>query len=454
MKAKYIHLLTIFLACFSFMTAYATVPPTVLSQNNTSIAPMLKKAMPAVVNIISQGELSLTNDPFLKRQIEQYKKYHKLPNDNKFASAGSGVIVDAKQGLIVTNAHVVIQAKTITVTLNDGRHFQAKKIGTDDSVDIALIQIPAKNLTALPLSDSNQVKVGDFAAAIGSPLGLSQSVTSGIVSGLHRSNLGIESFENFIQTDAPINMGNSGGALVNMHGQLIGINTALISASGGNIGIGFAIPSNMVNNIVEQLLKFGKVRRGLMGILVQTLTPDLAQALKIPNTKGALISQVVPYSPAQQAGLKVGDIITSINKTTIDSNSEVQNMVGLMRIGDTVNLTVLRQGKLLSFSIKTADPKTSEISGRLTNPYLFGVKMQNIAEWDPSHGYVTGIKVLAVNDYSPARTSGLKAGDIIVSANQKPVQSVNQLIKLANSSKDGLLLNIIQKMGAAFIVIK
>ncbi|MBU1628554.1 MAG: trypsin-like peptidase domain-containing protein, partial [Gammaproteobacteria bacterium] len=236
-------------------------------QQKPSLSHMLKQALPGVVNIVSQGELPIPNDPFLRRELEQQQHGASVEQNKHFVSVGSGVIIDAEHGLIITNAHVVNLARNITVTLNDGRHFQAKKIGEDDTTDIAVLQINATDLTSIPFGDSNKLVVGDFVAAIGSPLGLKQSVTSGIVSALHRSDLGIEGLENFIQTDAPINMGNSGGALMNMDGQLVGINTALLSGSGGNIGIGFAIPSNMAKSVVAQILEFGKVQRGLMGVL-------------------------------------------------------------------------------------------------------------------------------------------------------------------------------------------
>lgn len=447
-----IRLIPLLFGCFLCSSLFATVPPAVLSQSNT-IAPMLKNVMPAVVNIVTQGELPFPNDPFLRHQLKEMNQ-GKMPKDNRFASVGSGVILDAQRGLIVTNAHVVSLAKFILVTLNDGRHYPAKKIGADNSTDIAVIQIAANHLSTIPLGDPNRLKVGDFVAAVGSPFGLNQTVTSGIVSGLHRSDLGIEGLENFIQTDAPINMGNSGGALVNMQGELVGINTALISNNGGNIGIGFAIPSNMVKSIVQQLLKFGKVHRGLMGILVQTLTPDLAEAFKMPGTKGAIVSQVLPFSPADAAGIKVGDIITSINNEVVDSNDDVHNIVGLVRIGESIDLDLLRDGKSLRFTIKTGNPKASEIKRRSNDPYLYGVRLREVSEWLPNQGNIKGIKIINLEDYSPASLSGLIPGDIITSANHEPVFSIEQLEKVAHQSKNGLLLNIIRDQGAGFIVIK
>jgi serine protease Do len=429
----------------------AELPPNATQQH--SLAPMLKKAMPAVVNIVNRGTIQLFNDPFLKRELMKHKEFRMLDNKH-FVSFGSGVIIDAKKGLIVTNAHLVDFSRTITVTLSDGRHYHAKKIGADNETDIAVIQIQAPNLIALAMADSNNITIGDFVVAIGSPFGLKQSVTSGIVSALNRSNLGIEGYENFIQTDAPINIGNSGGALVNMQGELIGINTALISNSGGNVGIGFAIPSNMTKSIVDQLLKFGKVHRGLMGVLVQTLTPDVARAFKQTKTKGAIVSYVVPYSPAAIAGIKVGDIITKLNDKKIKSSDDIRNLTGLLRIGDTAKLTIIRNDKKINIAVRTSDPSSSKQKDLKNNPYFYGVQLLNVTEQNPAHGYTTGIRVLAVDEYSPAGTAGLRPGDVIVSANHIKVKSIKALQKAATPNESGLLLNILRENGAVFLVIK
>ena len=442
------------LSCLSLST-YAELPVQALTHKNVTLSKMLKKAMPAVVNIVSQGEIPLPTNKFLRREMqEQQPSSKQLPKDNHFSSVGSGVIVDPAHGLIITNAHVVSMAKNITVTLNDGRHFQAVKIGEDDETDIAVIQIPGKNLVGIPYGDSNKVKIGDFVAAIGSPLGLRQSVSSGIVSALHRSDLGLEGFENFIQTDAPINMGNSGGALVNMQGELIGINTALLSSNGGNIGIGFAIPSDMARSVAQQLVRFGKVQRGLMGVMVQTLTPDLAESFKIPHVKGAIVTRVVPYSPASKAGMKIGDVILKINGEKVTSSDDVQNIIGLLRIGSKVNLVVLRDGKQYAAQAITENPTSSEIKDRMSNPYLYGVQMQNITQEIPGHGYTRGVQIIHIDEYSPAWTAALKRGDIVISANRKKISTIDELTSIAKSNKKGLLLEIIRNKGAAFVVIK
>ena len=285
-----------------------------------TLAPMLDQSKPAVVNIATRSHVPvqynpLLNDPFFRRffNIPQQQQ----PQKRTTQSLGSGVIFDAKQGLVLTNNHVIQRADEITVSLTDGRSFQAELVGSDPETDVALIKIPAEQLTALPLADSDQLRVGDFVVAIGNPFGLGQTVTSGIVSALGRSGLGIEGYENFIQTDASINPGNSGGALVNLRGELVGINTAIFSPNQrvGNIGIGFAIPSNMVRQISDQLIKYGEVKRAYLGVQMQDITPDLAKAFNLDSNNGAVVTRVQKGSAADDAGVKVGDIITAVDNT-------------------------------------------------------------------------------------------------------------------------------------------
>src|SRR3990167_7917474 len=281
--------------------------------STNTLAPLLQKALPAIVNI--KAQIKVTDIDTLKELQKQRKREGDSGNlpPNVVVSVASCVIVEAKNGYILTNAHVIEDAQSITVTLDDGRHYNAKLIGSDKPSDIALLQIKAKNLTAIPLGDSNKLKVGDFVAAIGNPFGLSQTVTSGIISALERTALGIEPYENFIQTDAPINPGNSGGALIDMQGFLVGINTAILAPSRGSIGIGFAIPANMAKSVMDQLIHYGNVQRGALGIGAQDITPELASAFDLPTSKGAVVTTVFSNSSAQKSGLHVGDIITSVN---------------------------------------------------------------------------------------------------------------------------------------------
>jgi serine protease Do len=446
------------LLLIAFVANANPTPPLPIA-NQSSIAPMLKKAMPAVVNIVNRGEVPLPDNPFLKRELKQRMKMRRKNGDKftkspRFTGSGSGVIIDAKQGLIVTNAHVVTMNKNIMVTLSDGRQYQATVIGEDDQTDIAVAKIKADNLTEIPFADSNKTKVGDFVAAIGSPFGLTQSVTAGVVSALNRGNLGLEGYGNFIQTDAPINKGNSGGALVNLKGKLIGINTALLSGGEGNIGIGFAIPSNMVKSIVQQILKFGKVHRGMLGVMVQTLSPDIAKIYNVPKTKGAIITLISPHSPAEKANLKVGDIIVKVNGKKVISNTDIHNITGLLRTGDDVTLNVLRDGKELTIKAKTAKAKDTKVKELKANPYFFGTLLTDITLLNKDSRYIKGIRVIRVDDFSPASVCGLQPNDIIVTANRKKVTSIKNLLAATKATKNDLLLNVIRGPNAGFVVIK
>ena len=319
-----------------------------------SLAPMLINITPGVVNIAVKGRVReqnpLLQDPFFRR-------FFNIPNGQGYAeretqATGSGVIIDAAQGYVLTNAHVVENETSITVTTKDNRRYPAKLVGRDTDTDVAVLKIEPGHLTAVPLGDSDKLQVGDFVVAIGNPFGLGQTVTSGIVSALGRSGLGIEGYEDFIQTDASINPGNSGGALVDLHGDLVGINTAILAPGGGNIGIGFAVPINMARRVMDQLVRYGEVKRGRIGVTIQDLTPDLAQAMNTTRTNGAVIARVEPGSSADLAGLKSGDLVVAVNGVPVKSGTQLRNTIGLTRIGEDVKLTVDRGGSEKSLGVK------------------------------------------------------------------------------------------------------
>jgi len=408
-----------------------------------TLAPMLEKVLPAVVNIATRSKVQirqnpLLNDPFFRHFFETPKH----PRERETQSLGSGVIVDAKRGYIITNNHVIHQADKITVTLSDGRNFKARLIGTDPETDVAIIQIKADALTALPISNSDNLRVGDFAIAIGNPLGLGQTVTSGIVSALGRSGLGIEGYEDFIQTDASINPGNSGGALVNLHGQLIGINTAIFSRGGGSIGIGFAIPINMANDVMLQLIEHGQVKRGRIGAQTQDINPDLALAFNLPKgSGGAVITQVSPGSAADKAGLKAGDIVLQINGKRVEHSSDLRNFIGLLRVGKKVEMTVLRDGKQRTLLATIQTPVSDEKQGKALHKKLNGARFGNIQQGSRLYGHIQGVLVVSITRNSPAAYAGLRKGDVIISANRKIINNLVQFTAAIKGSRK-LLLNI------------
>lgn len=338
-----IRLLMASLALCLSATAYAgALPKSVNGQPLPSLSPMLERVTPSVVNITTEGKQkldeTLANDPFFKRFFDN------MPDERQIDGTGSGVIIHAKHGHILTNYHVLEGADRINVTLNDGRKYVARIIGTDPKADLAIIGIPADRLTAVRFGNSDHLRVGDFVVAIGNPYGIGQSVTSGIISALHR-NPGIGEYEDFIQTDASINLGNSGGALINLRGELIGINTAILGGqSGGNIGIGFAIPINTTAGIIDQIVRFGQVERGILGIEVSNVDPQIARASGLPAHKGALIERVFPASSADLAGLQAGDIIIRLNNSEISGASDVKSLIGSMRAGSRLGIVYLRSG--------------------------------------------------------------------------------------------------------------
>lgn len=436
-------------------TSIAALPSFLDNKPLPSLAPMLEKTTLAIVNIATRGHVQvrenpLMNDPFFRRFFDAPSS----PRTRKTQSLGSGVIIDAKKGYILTNNHVVGKADKITVTLRDGRTFDAKLVGTDPESDVAVIEIPAKNLQDIPIADSDKLRVGDFVVAIGNPFGLGQTVTSGIVSALGRTGLGIEGYEDFIQTDASINPGNSGGALVNLRGELVGINTAIIAPSGGNVGIGFAIPSNMAISLMSHLITHGEVNRGRLGVAVQDLTPELATAFGLKNRKGVVITQILKGSPAEKSGLKPGDIIVSINGKQVKNSSSIRNAVGLLRIGNTVTMQILQKGQLKTVSANIAEQKSHKIQGKKIHAALEGaVFLTTVSKKSNPQINLSGVRIEAITIGSPAWRNGLKKGDIIAMANGKPVKSIQELAVAINGSRS-LLLNIQRNNGAFFLIIR
>lgn len=430
--------------------AQAGLPAYAEGQALPSLAPMLERSMPAVVNISTSTNITVNDNPLMQDPV--FRQFFNIPDQQlrrqQRNSLGSGVIIDSKQGLVLTNNHVIDKADTITVTLNDGRQLAAKLIGTDPEADVAIIRIPADNLTMLPIADSSQLKVGDFVVAIGNPFGLGQTVTSGIVSALGRSGLGIEGYEDFIQTDASINPGNSGGALVNLHGELVGMNTAILAPTGGNVGIGFAIPSNMVMTIKESLVKHGEVRRGLLGITTQDLTPELVKAFNLKNIQGAAISRIESNSPAAKAGLEPGDIIVSANGRPIKNSHDIRNIVGMMQIGENVELEYFRGNEKRQVTATIGKQELPQLSGSQLHHGLKGALLSTSLKIQ-----IEGVLIEKIDTTSDAWRAGLRPGDVIVSANRYRVRNIEELKQVVDPNGP-LLINIQRGQEGFFVVLK
>lgn len=395
-------------------------------QGEPSLAPMLKHVIPGVVNISVKGTKKTTGPMFnIPEEFRFMFPDLGRQQSRPFRALGSGVILNAKEGLIVTNHHVIDEADEIRIALSDGREFNAKKLGSDPHTDLALLKIEDdfEDLTEIKLGDSDAMEVGDFAVAIGNPFGLGQTVTSGIISALGRTGLNIENIENFIQTDAAINSGNSGGALVNLKGELIGINTAILGPNGGNIGIGFAIPSNMVKTVIYQLENFGEIRRGQLGITGTELNADLARNFGYKENSGAFVNEVIKDGAADKAGVKPGDIITSIDGKPISSFGELRAKIATIGAGSEVTLGIFRNGKNIEIKVTLAESQelSSEDSGSLSQAFQ-GAKLAN-AEGE------SGVEVTEVAQRSPAYSIGLREGDVITGVNRNAVKNINDLRK-------------------------
>ncbi|WP_035339457.1 MULTISPECIES: serine endoprotease DegQ [unclassified Dickeya] len=440
------------LSLSSLPPANAALPAVVEGQALPSLAPMLEKVLPAVVSVHVEG-----TQVQRQRIPEEFKFFFgpntpsEKQNSRPFEGLGSGVIINAEKGYVLTNNHVVNNADKIQVQLNDGREYDAKLIGRDEQTDIALLQLTdAKNLTEIKMADSDQLRVGDFAVAVGNPFGLGQTATSGIISALGRSGLNLEGLENFIQTDASINRGNSGGALVNLRGELIGINTAILAPSGGNVGIGFAIPSNMAQNLTQQLVEFGEVKRGLLGIKGSEMTSEIAKAFKVDAQRGAFVSEVIPKSAAAKAGIKAGDVLISLDGKSINSFAELRAKIGTTAPGKTVRIGLLRDGKQQEVAVVLDNSSNVTTNADSLSPALQGATLNNGQLKDGSKG----VAIDNVTKDSAAAKIGLQKGDIIVGVNRERVENITQLRKLLEAKPSVLALNVVRGDESIYLLLR
>jgi serine protease Do len=436
-----------------------------LGKLSDALAEVADVVRPSVVNISTTSTVTmeenpegdLFNDPFFRRFFgdqfgHQKRKY-------KSAALGSGVIV-SESGYILTNNHVVKGADDIKVILSDKREFKGKIVGTDPRTDLAVIKINAKDLPAAKLGDSSKLKPGDIVLAVGTPFGLNSTITMGIVSAVGRSNVGIADFEDFIQTDAAINPGNSGGALVNTNGEVVGINTAIFSTSGGYMGVGFAIPSDMAKTVMDSIIKHGKVVRGWLGVSIQDLTPDIAKSLGIKQQTGALVADVVKDSPAEKAGLKRGDVVISLNGKPVEDSTSLRNMVSAAAPGKSVELKIIREGKEQSVAVTLAEFKERKAVKKVEyNNVLKGLTMQELtASLREQIGVpenMNGVVITDIGADSPAQGI-LQAGDVVLEVNRHDIKNLSDYDQLVSKigEKDSVLLLIYREGGTIYITLR
>jgi len=438
------HILAAALASAAFIIGMSAAMAQPAARGLPTLAPLVNEVTPAVVNISVVTRSPLEDNPLFRDPF--FRRFFNLPDrpQRQEQAAGSGVIVDAARGYVLTNHHVIKDAEQAIVTLRDRRQFQAKLIGTDPGTDIAVLQIPAQNLTALRLGDSDLLQIGDYVLAIGNPFGIGQTVTSGIVSALGRSGLNSESYEDFIQTDASINPGNSGGALVSLRGELIGINTAIIGPAGGNVGIGFAVPSNMARAVMSQIVRHGEVRRGRLGVEMGDLTPAIARELRLNVSEGAVVGNVQPGSPAEKAGLRQHDVIVAMNGRPIRGSAELRARLGLTAVGDEVELKVVRGADTRSVRARIAPPQAHGDGEGQTVPQLPGMTAIEIERGSPLYERIQGVIVTAVDQASRAWQAGFRPADIIVAVNRRRVRTMAELQGALRGAERGFAVTLVR----------